>query len=345
MENTNEETDNVRQKVAKEMNNSEFDSYIVLLSQVLNKDDNLDIKRIDNRETNNENDDQLRSILDNLSDNTSRIDLLNYLRRRLLLLAARKLNCNKILVADSATDIAAKVLGDVCLGRGEQLSTLAQFCDARYADIKILKPMRDFTQQELVYYAKYHEVNCVKIRKSDVTAPATSIQTLAHNFTTNLESQFPSTVSTVFRTAEKLSARNLERQDEEDYCVLCDGVLDSTLANDRVSAMRAIEVSRLVSTKCVNARTSDNKKNGEMNCAISRLSNVVQCNDYSECGCKDNKRRQIIAENVWDCLCYSCKLIFRRSDILQTLPAPLLIAAQRRLCIKKMREEINDFLL
>ncbi|XP_029669813.1 cytoplasmic tRNA 2-thiolation protein 2-A [Formica exsecta] len=327
-------------KIAKEIEDSGFNGYVISLHQVLSKEDTLEVKPIDCREIYHEHEDHLHTILDNLPDNTSRIDLLNQLRRRLLVSTAQKLGCNKIFVADSAIDIATKALGDICLGRGAQLSLLANFCDAR-CDIKILKPLRNFTQQELVYYSQHYKIKSVKLKESNVTAPATSIQALAHNFTTGLESQFSGTVSTIFRTAEKISPRINAQQNAEDNCVLCDAKLDATSSSDQISAVRAIEISRLISSN-IETRTSSNKEKEESNSTILCLDDKIYCNDNTECGCK---KRKITAEDVWRYLCYSCRLIFRNSDILSTLPMPLLSAIQQRLALKSMREEINDFLL
>ncbi|XP_050464312.1 cytoplasmic tRNA 2-thiolation protein 2-A [Cataglyphis hispanica] len=323
-------------KIAKEIEDSGFNGYVISLNQVLSKEDTLEVKPIDYQEVYYEHKDHLRTILNNLPDNTSRIDLLHQLRRRLLVSTARTLGCNKVFVTDSAIDIATKVLGDICLGRGAQLSMLANFCDAR-CDIKILKPLRNFTQQELVYYSQHYEIKSIKLKESNVTA--TSIQALARNFTTGLESQFSGTVSTIFRTAEKISPRINAQQNIEDSCVLCDARLDTT-SSDQISAVRAIEISKLVSSN-IDTRTSSNKEKEESNDTILCL-DKINCNDNNECNCK---KRKITAEDVWRYLCYSCRLIFRNSDILNTLPMPLLSAVQQRLALKSMREEINDFLL
>lgn len=339
---TIDERNILQRKIAKEIKDFGFNGYVVSLNQVLSEEDALDIKPID-QDVYHKHEDRLRAILDNLPDNTSRTDLLNQLRRRLLVSAARKLSCNKVFVADSAMDIATKALGDICLGRGAQLSTLANFCDARCADIKILKPLRNFTQQELIYYSEHYEIKSVKLREFNVTTPATSIQALAHNFTAGLESQFSGTVSTIFRTAEKISPRINAQQNAEDNCVLCDARLDATSSNDEVSAVRAIEVSRLVSSN-IETRTPSNKENGESNSTILCSDDKIYCNDNTECDCKNSKRK-ITPEDVWRYLCYSCRLIFRNSEILNTLPVPLLFTVQQRLALKNMREEINDFLL
>lgn len=339
---TIDERNTLQRKIAKDIKDSGFNGYGISLNQVLNKEDALDIKPID-QDINHGQEVRLHAILGNLPDNTSRIDLLNQLRRKLLISAARKLNCNKIFVADSAMDIATKVLGDVCVGRGAQLSTLANFCDARY-DIKILKPLRNFTQQELVYYSEHYKIKSVKLREFNVTIPATSIQALAHNFTAGLESQFSGTVSTIFRTAEKISPRINAQQNAEDNCVLCDARLDTTSSNNEVSAMRAIEVSKRVSSN-IETKIFNNKEDGKSNYTTLCSDDKIYCNDNIECDCKNSKKRKITAEDVWRYLCYSCRLIFRNSEILNTVPVSLLFAVQQRLALKHMREEINDFLL
>lgn len=336
---TIDERNILQHKIAKEIKDSGFNGYVVSLNQVLNKEGTLDVKPIDHQEICHEHEDHLRAILDNLSNDTSRIDLLNQLRRRLLISAARKLDCNKVFLADSAMEIATKVLGDICLGRGAQLSTLANFCDTR-ADIKILKPLRNFTQQELIYYSEHYKIKSIKLRESNVTTPATSIQALARNFTADLESQFSGTISTIFRTAEKISPRISSQQNAEDNCVLCDARLD-TSSNEEVSAVRAIEVSKLISSN-IEIKTSSNKENGQSNYTSLCLDDKTYCNNNIECGCKNKKK---ITADVWRYFCYSCRLIFRNSDILNTLPMPLLFAVQQRLALKSMREEINDFLL
>lgn len=351
-ETTDESKNSIRCKIAEQTKSFGFDCYGVSLSQALNKEDVLSIRRIDDQLVNrNNNDEQLHEILTSLPDSTSRTDFLDKLRGKLLVSAARKLNCNKVFVADSTMDIATKVLGDICLGRGAHLSTRAAFCDARCTDIKILKPMRDFTQQELIYYSEYHMLSPVKSKKTEVTIqPATSIQALTHNFTVGLESQFSGTASTIMRTAEKLSAKsNKDNQDMEDNCVLCDASLDSVSSNSGVTAMKAIEVSRLVSSKDTIARTIVSDKENELfNDKESNRTNQCQSNNQGCCnkrGYTGSKIEQLTTEDVQKYLCYSCKLIFRNSDLLSRLPASLLFAIQQRLAFKKMKDDISDFLL
>ncbi|KAL0132903.1 hypothetical protein PUN28_000556 [Cardiocondyla obscurior] len=340
-EKTNEEKDLLQHKIAEEIKGFGFNGYVVSLSQVLNKEDTLDIKPIDEK-LSHENKDQLYKILASLSDNTSKTDLIYQLRRKLLLLVAEKLKCNKIFVVDSAADIAAKVLGDVCLGRGAQLSMQASFCDARCADIMILKPLRDFTKQELVCYSKYHKISSIKSVESNIQA--TSIQALARNFTTELESQFSGTVSTIFRTADKISLKSNIQQRIEDNCVLCDAKLDCALFNNEISAMRAIKISKLVSSEYVNTN-SNNEENGDSNCLESCSDNKKYCNNSIECNCENNIKQQITMEDVLRYLCYSCRRIFQNSEILCTLPPPLLFTIQQRIALNSMREKISDFLL
>lgn len=334
-----------------QIKDSGFTGYVVSFSEVLRKDD-IDIKLMDVQEVNeNDNDEyneQLYTILTKLPDETSRIDLIDQLRRKLLIAAAQKLNCNKIFQADSTMDIATKVLANICLGRSNQLSTLANFCDARYADIKILKPMRDFTQQELLYYSEFYKMDSIKLRESNVSAQTSSVQALAYNFTTGLESQFSGTLSTIFRTAEKLSVKGKEEQCVENNCVLCDTRLDFKSRDDEVSALRAIEISKLVSSESIEDKAAIkelfNLKRDEFGCKNSQTTDKECCNGNSNCATND-KRTKINMEDIWKCLCYSCRLIFRSSDIRSTLPESLLYTVEQRIALKNMRKEIDEFFL
>lgn len=350
MRKTNEERSTLRYKISEQIKEFGFDGYFVSLSQVLNKEEdtlNICLMSSTNCQINNENDERLHKLFLNLRDDTSRTDLLHQLRRKLLISVARKVGCNKIFVADSVMNIAERVLGDLCLGRGAQLSSLATFCDSTYSDISILKPIRDFTKQELDYYAKYFNLNPIKLEGTDVITTTNSVQALVHNFTVDLESQFSGTVSAIFRTAEKVSAKNNKYQDMEDNCVLCEAKLLSVSSNNvGVSALRAVEISRSVSRKYIHEKISSNNIEYKESDCMSLQSDSEKCsNDNGECSCKHNKKVQLTPENIWRCLCYSCKMIFQDTEIMHILPEPLLCAIQQRLALKTMREEINDFLL
>jgi len=290
-----------------------------------------------------------------LSDNTSKIDLLDKLRQKLLITVARRLNCNIIFQANSVMDTAIKVLGDICLGRSTQLSTLTNFCDAQCGDIKILKPMKDFTQQELLYYSECYNIDSIKSKESNASSSMKSIQSLTHDFIIRLESQFPGTVSAISRIAEKLSIKGNEEQNVGNDCILCDAKLDFISHNNEISAMRAIEVSRLISSEYVVTKNlSSNKtkkettridKNKESICKNLLLDNEKCCNDNVNCIKNNGKSKQESSEDIQKYLCYSCKLIFRNLNIRNIFPKSLLLIIEQKLALKKMRKEINDFLL
>jgi len=279
-----------------------------------------------------------------LSDNSSKIDLLDKLRQKLLITVARKLNCNIIFQSNSAMDIATKILGDLCLGRGTQLSTLGNFCDAEYSDIKILKPMKDFTRQELLYYSECYKIDFIKSKESNLLSSMKSIQSLAHNFIMRLESQFPGTVSAVTHTAEKLSIKGNEDQNVENNCILCDARLDFISYNE-ISAMRAIEVSRLISSEYDVTKDLSSKKKDEESTCKHLLLNNENCNENANCVKNNGESKQESSEDIRKCFCYSCRLIFRNLDIRSIFPVSLLFIIEQRLALKKMRNEINDFLL
>lgn len=115
--------------------------------------------------------------------------------------------------------------------------------------MKILRPLLELSSKEVTFYSVYHKLDsvfipslCTKVRSlfktQNVnflnffhelnhfylqTASDSSIHNLSKQFVMDLMENFPSTVSTVFRTGEKLgstvSSSNCE--EEDNFCILC----------------------------------------------------------------------------------------------------------------------------
>ena len=65
-------------------------------------------------------------------DRTGREDLVRHLRTRLLLQAAQAAGCNKLLLGDTGTRVAAQVIAAAAKGRGYALPGDVQWVDARW---------------------------------------------------------------------------------------------------------------------------------------------------------------------------------------------------------------------
>ncbi|KAF7256755.1 hypothetical protein EG68_05464 [Paragonimus skrjabini miyazakii] len=82
-----------------------------------------------------------------------------WIRRVLLAECARLLNCGFLCLGDSGTRVASSFLVGVIEGRGGHSCMETTFLDQRFGNIAILRPLRDFMIKELVFYARFSNLN------------------------------------------------------------------------------------------------------------------------------------------------------------------------------------------
>lgn len=346
--------------------------YITTLDRSLGDSDDICYSYDDS--TNNFDDnkeEQLKKLITSVQSLTGKIDLLHKVRNQLLLKIAKKLKCSKIFSADTAHHLAVKLLSNVALGRGAQLPLDVGFCDTRDPDVMLVRPMRDFMKKEVVFYNIFNKLESVFVPSLGTKMnPHASIQNLTETFVTDLQEDFPATVSTIFRTGDKLSMGSSTSQDE--CCVLCQAPMDTTTTTS--SAVQATEFSRMISA--LGPLGFDSHSVGTLSNDISEHSDVEQTvlkshKDKSDNGvkysntaaltptrknnstCRENEggcqcSRSSISITLPEaeaCFCYGCRLIAREMETLEALPAEVICNIQQRLRYKEMRKEIEDFLL
>lgn len=301
-----------------------------------------------------DNDVLVQEMFSKLESDTARDELLHQLRRELLVSAARKLDCNKIFIADTSVDLAIKVLGNVSTGRGSQLSVNVGFSDARCVDVTLLRPLRDFTEEDVVGYLECCEIIPVFASlKYNHPFPA-SIRSITENFVRRLDSEFHSTVSTIYRTSEKLATKTNANADINDICIICGSTVDSCYSREQPSVVEARTFSRLVST---GTDCSANVVSGSLNLdGQSKDDEQVEGTgnlDKKICLCGSTASACILPnvpslqpETLERYLCYGCRLIFLNSNGMYTaLPDFIFNKIHKELQITSLRKEITDFLL
>ena len=273
----------------------------------------------------------IKDTLDALSNRTAKDDLLHKLRQRLLIHTARQLKCNKIFVGDSATDLSINILSNFSMGRGAHLSLDVGFADTRYSDTILLRPMRSFTNKEIAYYLRFHNLEVHRLDGASTTEnPHVSIQKLTEKFVTDLDSDFHGTVSTIFRTGEKLSSMNSLHQLDR-VCALCNAPLDTKVSGD-VSAIQATDYSQFISTSRISEEYD------------YKLEDACE----GDCKCRKSCREKEEENDVGilkKCLCYGCKLILSSFKEEKAVPHFLVNNAKSAISFEKMHGEIADFLL
>uniref|UniRef100_A0A8B9IF64 Cytoplasmic tRNA 2-thiolation protein 2 n=1 Tax=Anser cygnoides TaxID=8845 RepID=A0A8B9IF64_ANSCY len=238
---------------------------------------------------------------------TAKEELLQMLRSHLILHTARTRGYAKVMTGESCTRVAVKLLTNLALGRGAFLAVDTGFVDSRHGDVTLVRPMREYMAKEIAFYNHFFGVPTV------ITPPLstkrrekTSIHRLMESFLLGLQVDFPSTISTVYRTGEKLSAAPAEAGSELQRCLLCLCALDIA--------------------------------GGECWGRGAGAGDAVPTHHPSP------RRPESIAAFI-PLLCYSCRLTFKEMGSPAMLPPYVRAEAQHRSCRARMKEQIQEFLL
>ncbi|NXL67467.1 CTU2 protein, partial [Chordeiles acutipennis] len=170
---------------------------------------------------------ELLRLFEAVETSTAREELLQMLRTHLILQTARTRGYTKVMTGESCTRVAIKLLTNLALGRGAFLAVDTGFVDDRHGDVMVVRPMREYTAKEIAFYNHFFSVPTVitpalptKRREKP------SIHRLIERFLLGLQEDFPSTISTVYRTGEKLSPAPAKASCESQRCLLCLCALD-----------------------------------------------------------------------------------------------------------------------
>ncbi|KAM6123612.1 cytoplasmic tRNA 2-thiolation protein 2 [Phoenicopterus ruber ruber] len=242
---------------------------------------------------------------------TAREELLQMLRTHLILQTARTRGYAKVMTGESCTRVAIKLLTNLALGRGAFLAIDTGFVDDRHGDVMVVRPMREYMAKEIAFYNHFFGVPTViapplPTKRRDKP----SIHRLMERFVLGLQEDFPSTISTVYRTGEKLSPAPAKASSESQRCLLCLCALDiegeEELALEPTLIMEEPELA-------------------EDGC----------CQDAPAVGAES--RAAFIP-----LLCYSCRLTFKELGPLATLPPYIRAEAQRRIHGAEMKQQSQE---
>ncbi|XP_041125220.1 cytoplasmic tRNA 2-thiolation protein 2-like [Polyodon spathula] len=110
----------------------------------------------------------VRTLLASVKTLTAREELLKTLKQHLILHTARVRSYSKVMMEDSCSRLAVKLLTNISLGRGAFLAMDTASCcysfglvasqghsgfsDPRYGDLAIVRPMREYSYKEIAFY-------------------------------------------------------------------------------------------------------------------------------------------------------------------------------------------------
>ncbi|XP_001654590.2 cytoplasmic tRNA 2-thiolation protein 2 [Aedes aegypti] len=171
--------------------------------------------------------DKVTKVLQGIKSITSKQDFIVQTRKQTYKAIAKKLECGYIFLSSIGLELAKTLLSDVSLGRGKSLALDIAFCDDRDEERKIIRPMRDLNPEEIEYYLKFAENQLQSVAIVDPYLDKSSLQNLTSKFVDGLQLSFPSTVSTVFRTGDKLGAEKIptcdnQLEDDDHFATLFD---------------------------------------------------------------------------------------------------------------------------
>lgn len=170
----------------------------------------------------------------NVDSVTAREDLFRILTMRSLVKVAKQQGCNIIILGENATLLAIRTISLTSRGRGANLSNnlgLSSIIGTGESkdSITVLRPLRDTLAKEI---GLFNEFKSIKSFSNGCLTTGmdkrVSIERMTADFITNLQSELPSTVSTITKTAFKIHS-NSKLIKTADVCNLCYGRIDDEI--------------------------------------------------------------------------------------------------------------------
>lgn len=171
-----------------------------------------------------------------LKSSTSKQDLLEVHRKKLIESVAKQLDCDFVFLPHFSTQLASTLLINVALGRGASVASDVALMDNRIPGVKITRPLKDLNQEEVDAYVKVR--NLPTLMPVPSSSKETSIQSITNSFVNDLQKDYSSTISTIFRTGGKITSKDTSKA-----CSYCQSPLDI----DDSETLLATEFSRIVS--------------------------------------------------------------------------------------------------
>jgi len=145
--------------------------------------------------------------------------LINNIRLVLLNYMAKTSKYTVLCLGDSSTKVAIDVISNTCKGRGsslpEDIANETEFLN----DVVVIKPGKTLLKEEFIQYNEYFDLDCIPEKQYSDLEISKSIDLISAGFISDLQENFPSTVTTVVSTANKIS---VEKEKYSPYhCTLC----------------------------------------------------------------------------------------------------------------------------
>jgi cytoplasmic tRNA 2-thiolation protein 2 len=155
---------------------------------------------------------QMNALLSSLPSATSRADMIAILRTQLIVASAKSKGCECIVWGDSTTRLAERTLAETSKGRGFSLPWQTGDGLSPHG-LNFVFPMRDLLRKEITTYTTLTSppLNAMVVEKSPIPQASassrnTTIDDLMSQYFESVEESYPSIVSNVVRTSNRLKA-------------------------------------------------------------------------------------------------------------------------------------------
>ncbi|XP_065180116.1 cytoplasmic tRNA 2-thiolation protein 2-B-like [Sycon ciliatum] len=317
---------------------------------------------------------------------TAKEDLVSTLRARLLSAIAACGHFDWVLTGESCTRLVIRTLSDISKGKGAALPYTTAFADRREKHAAFLRPLREFSSKELGFYCHHRQVQVIQPLEIATKVPENaSLDRLTEAFVLGLQANFPSTVSTVFRTSEKLSVAGGAAVSDE-RCVLCGSPMDvpfgsddqtemftkarsaaghllgGVLANTSAAAATVTSLAAAMASSAAAAVPSSSAATTATTIASPALSSCAapengdsaagcggscSCSGGAAAGASAPSCQQFTPAMLKPFTCYGCRLVLHdmKQDQQSLFPTRVTRDVQLASNRSEMREQIKDFLL
>ncbi|XP_032557104.1 cytoplasmic tRNA 2-thiolation protein 2 isoform X1 [Chiroxiphia lanceolata] len=279
---------------------------------------------------------ELLRIFEAVETATAREELLQMLRTHLILQMARSRGYSKVMTGETCTRVAIKLLTNLSLGRGAFLAVDTGFTDKRHGDVMVVRPMRDYTAKEIAFYNHFFNIPTVIVPPLFTKRrEKPSIHHLIERFLLGLQEDFPSTISTVYRTGEKLSPDPAKASSESQRCLLCLCGLDIEGGKwVGHGGLRGFE-----EQLCTPQLPPCPLALAEEELALEPTLIWEELEPVGNGCCQQGAESKAAYIPL---LCYSCRLTFKELGPLTTLPPYMRAEAQRRIHSAEMAQQTQE---
>ncbi|XP_006459420.1 hypothetical protein AGABI2DRAFT_65567 [Agaricus bisporus var. bisporus H97] len=268
----------------------------------------------------------LKTYIESLPTQTAIASAIQALIRVLLLHTAALTHSSHLLLGTSLTSLSMSLISSISQGGGYSIREEAQeewtyrIQDDIEQTVRVIRPLCDVGMKECAFWAWWCGLKLVG--KHRYSGGRQDIGALTRDFIMGLEKDYPSTVSTIARTCNKLTTKG----DTSMKCLIC----------QRPAQSGTQDWKQNISIRSYSDIRPEDVPPGHVNLASRASDDLPPSNPYS----------------IASSMCYAChtswtsKSIRGRITKQTDIPLPVwLIEERRRITMESMRNTIDDFLL